>query len=252
MSKASSALLWVLLSGSPAAGQVIVGRVIDESWLHPMAGVQVSLEGGAELVGGAVTDSSGRFRIVRPTPGQFMLRVATFCMIPVERPIVVPVDSSIVDVGTLILAHARPRPRLNHQVCRATRTEDAETRAMVHALEENPEWRSLGETVDSAIPVSSEWIQWGEPVTVFGVSRPVLSPFNVGGHGLMGAPPTYAGPFLSVDRWDGPGYWLLTATVWRVGQGARQLSARLRPSGSGWSVSAVAVRTVDGGGGSDQ
>lgn len=106
---ASFALLAVAFGAAESAAQsapVAVTGVVVDSTGAPLPGVNAVLLRGADafLIGFAVADREGRFRIERVAPGSYRLRVTFVGYAPHEVP--VEVGAADTDVGRLVLREA--------------------------------------------------------------------------------------------------------------------------------------------------
>ncbi len=66
---------WTVLGVSPVAGQVVAGRVADESSGEPLSGVQVVLLArSGESVTAAISDSLGSYQLQVPEAGEYVVQ----------------------------------------------------------------------------------------------------------------------------------------------------------------------------------
>ena len=165
------------------------------------------------------------------------MRVDAMCMEPHREVLDLPEDSGRVDLGDLTLYATRPRPRINHVVCPATRDEDDDTRDALRMLQGTPEWERFGRSAAPDLPVVSQWLRAGTSINLFGSIRRVLSPLDVGTAGLVSSRPvTYEGFHLRLRR-DVSGTEQTVSVLLQVSDGPAHSGLRMRRDAEGrWQL----------------
>jgi hypothetical protein len=202
------------------------------------------------MSGAALSDSVGGFRISDVKPGTYRMRVEGLCLDLLERSVTVSTESPATDVGTLVVEHARPRLRLDHDICQATKEEDSETRFLLEAVASDSVWVAFGlRNAEPGAPVSSVWLRWGSSVTLFGEERTVLSPMDTGTSGLVTVADRriYEGLFYAVSV-DLAGANAVLTVLSREGPGTFKdgVLATFRRTLEGWTL--AGVNTLGSGG----
>jgi hypothetical protein len=224
----------------------VLGHVVDDSWRAPLPGTQIILQAESGTYRGAVSDSAGLFRIDSVPPGAYRLRVKGLCFQPLDRPLFVSTESRVVDIGTVVAEHARPRLHLTHVMCQATKEEDSETRLLLEAMGSDSAWLAFAQRhPDEMAPVSSVWLRWGSSVFLFGEKRDVLSPVETGTSGLITVANRriYDGPFFVVSLNPGGANAVLSVIAPKDPRSIEEcLFATFRRSSEGWTL--ISVRTL--------
>jgi hypothetical protein len=246
MPKAPLILCSLFLALAPRAGascQVVLGHLVDDSWRAPLPDAQITIQTENGNFWGAISNSAGLFRFDSVPPGDYRLRIENLCFRPLDRDLPVPPESRIVDLGTVDVEHARPRLRLDHDMCQATREEDSETRLLLETVASDSTWLAFAERhPDTQAPVSSFWLRWGSSISLFGRERDVLSPLQTGTSGLPTAAnrQTYKGPFFVVSLRPARETTVLSViAATNPGSFSESLVATFQRSVGGWALMGV-------------